>query len=176
MLDNSVVELGYPESIETLMDVASVLGVHEIVLPDKTCDKNATLEASASAIAKLDQARFPFKVMAAPQGNSQEEWLECALEMLKWPRVATLGISLFTVRFFKNRLDALRTLVPNLTRPVEIHLLGCHGDPIEVYRCGQAYPNLVRGVDTAYRDWETDRKSTRLNSSHRSLSRMPSSA
>ena len=31
------------------------------------------------------------------------------------------------------------------------------------------------GVDH-YRDWETDRKSTRLNSSHRSLSRMPSSA
>ena len=30
--------------------------------------------------------------------------------------------------------------------------------------------------DTDYRDWETDRKSTRLNSSHRSLSRMPSSA
>ena len=29
---------------------------------------------------------------------------------------------------------------------------------------------------TYYRDWETDRKSTRLNSSHRSLSRMPSSA
>ena len=30
--------------------------------------------------------------------------------------------------------------------------------------------------DADYRDWETDRKSTRLNSSHRSLSRMPSSA
>ena len=30
--------------------------------------------------------------------------------------------------------------------------------------------------ETPYRDWETDRKSTRLNSSHRSLSRMPSSA
>ena len=30
--------------------------------------------------------------------------------------------------------------------------------------------------DACYRDWETDRKSTRLNSSHRSLSRMPSSA
>ena len=30
--------------------------------------------------------------------------------------------------------------------------------------------------DSAYRDWETDRKSTRLKSSHRSLSRMPSSA
>ena len=31
-------------------------------------------------------------------------------------------------------------------------------------------------IDGRYRDWETDRKSTRLNSSHRSLSRMPSSA
>ena len=31
-------------------------------------------------------------------------------------------------------------------------------------------------IDPEYRDWETDRKSTRLNSSHRSLSRMPSSA
>ena len=29
---------------------------------------------------------------------------------------------------------------------------------------------------TEYRDWETDRKSTRLNSSHLKLSRMPSSA
>ena len=34
----------------------------------------------------------------------------------------------------------------------------------------------IRYRDTRYRDWETDRKSTRLNSSHRSLSRMPSSA
>ena len=34
---------------------------------------------------------------------------------------------------------------------------------------------LRRGGD-AYRDWETDRKSTRLNSSHLKLSRMPSSA
>ena len=32
------------------------------------------------------------------------------------------------------------------------------------------------GTWSLYRDWGTDRKSTRLNSSHRSLSRMPSSA
>ena len=31
-------------------------------------------------------------------------------------------------------------------------------------------------LDTSYRDWETDRKSTRLNSSHSRASRMPSSA
>ena len=40
--------------------------------------------------------------------------------------------------------------------------------------------NVLKGdmslIGPRYRDWETDRKSTRLNSSHRSLSRMPSSA
>ena len=43
------------------------------------------------------------------------------------------------------------------------------------------FPMLLGGIGresllAGYRDWETDRKSTRLNSSHRSLSRMPSSA
>ena len=36
--------------------------------------------------------------------------------------------------------------------------------------------DLIIAFPPCYRDWETDRKSTRLNSSHRSLSRMPSSA
>ena len=35
---------------------------------------------------------------------------------------------------------------------------------------------LFLGYAKAYRDWETDRKSTRLNSSHEIPSRMPSSA
>ena len=36
----------------------------------------------------------------------------------------------------------------------------------------ESYPTYIG----QYRDWETDRKSTRLNSSHSAKSRMPSSA
>ena len=36
--------------------------------------------------------------------------------------------------------------------------------------------NLMDVKLSPYRDWETDRKSTRLNSSHITRSRMPSSA
>ena len=36
--------------------------------------------------------------------------------------------------------------------------------------------NVIAGKEKRYRDWETDRKSTRLNSSHITRSRMPSSA
>ena len=54
----------------------------------------------------------------------------------------------------------------------------------ETYRTGSGikvalptyYKQKIWTVHERYRDWETDRKSTRLNSSHRSLSRMPSSA
>ena len=48
----------------------------------------------------------------------------------------------------------------------------------------ESVPHLKRGairdfkniLTTQYRDWETDRKSTRLNSSHSGEPRMPSSA
>ena len=38
------------------------------------------------------------------------------------------------------------------------------------------YENIHYYEGSLYRDWETDRKSTRLNSSHSAKSRMPSSA
>ena len=43
-------------------------------------------------------------------------------------------------------------------------------------KCRYAKPVGGKSITGPYRDWETDRKSTRLNSSHLKLSRMPSSA
>ena len=40
----------------------------------------------------------------------------------------------------------------------------------------EAFQIVHIDMNRAYRDWETDRKSTRLNSSHSAKSRMPSSA
>ena len=45
---------------------------------------------------------------------------------------------------------------------------------MEFHRSGLGWQ--VFGLRLVYRDWETDRKSTRLNSSHSAKSRMPSSA
>ena len=42
--------------------------------------------------------------------------------------------------------------------------------------CGCSCCSRNWSCDCAYRDWETDRKSTRLNSSHSAKARMPSSA
>ena len=50
----------------------------------------------------------------------------------------------------------------------------CSDDVTGQVRYGAGVVELVKDIE--YRDWETDRKSTRLNSSHEIPSRMPSSA
>ena len=50
-----------------------------------------------------------------------------------------------------------------------------HTIKIEIMGHARHYIGVVQPTN-AYRDWETDRKSTRLNSSHSGESRMPSSA
>ena len=60
-------------------------------------------------------------------------------------------------------VDALTQGRAGLIHDNGIKLLVLHVIPITFDSCG-------------YRDWETDRKSTRLNSSHSAKSRMPSSA
>ena len=51
------------------------------------------------------------------------------------------------------------------------HMIGLVEDLKDVYEFDMNMYSWCR-----YRDWETDRKSTRLNSSHSAKSRMPSSA
>ena len=47
---------------------------------------------------------------------------------------------------------------------------------IELINLIEEIKDIKDDSEGEYRDWETDRKSTRLNSSHSAKSRMPSSA
>ena len=61
----------------------------------------------------------------------------------------------------------------NLSVPLQLQVLEpdyIDNNKNELLRTGGYIQNGI------YRDWETDRKSTRLNSSHSAKSRMPSSA
>ena len=48
--------------------------------------------------------------------------------------------------------------------------------PLDILTDAIEQPRRIQFHPHDYRDWETDRKSTRLNSSHSAKSRMPSSA
>ena len=51
-------------------------------------------------------------------------------------------------------------------KDIQIQVLGPVGDTVEKWDIKGAFPSQVNFNGAGYRDWETDRKSTRLNSSH----------
>ena len=75
-----------------------------------------------------------------------------------------------------NDLDML-TFMPKVTIITVVYNAASKIEETILSVIRQTYENIEYIIiEWRYRDWETDRKSTRLNSSHRSLSRMPSSA
>ena len=80
----------------------------------------------------------------------------------------------------RNGLDVPYMLVVNVVTYLIIKSIdSVNGDkavPKYLKVCTAIIVGILIGVGACYRDWETDRKSTRLNSSHSAKSRMPSSA
>ena len=77
----------------------------------------------------------------------------------------------------------IRTRTNQVVRYATPAHLSPTGDGFRVIKKGKTYSSMTKKeqerskeLERYYRDWETDRKSTRLNSSHLKLSRMPSSA
>ena len=83
---------------------------------------------------------------------------------------------------FEKRLDELRKLTGKQKIEAGTEITSLEKKLEEARRdiYGKLSPwqrvQIVRHPQRPYRDWETDRKSTRLNSSHSAKSRMPSSA
>ena len=73
-------------------------------------------------------------------------------------------------------LDEALKLDPDATQDADAIREMCDGLETMVRNLTNNNFQLIKFRTRAYRDWETDRKSTRLNSSHSAKSRMPSSA
>jgi len=151
LMDNGVVETDEPLKMEELIEIAEDIGATEMVLPDAIRDKELTLERGREAMDvffKDDILRQDIRLMAVPQGSTKEEWRECVLEMLEWP-VASIGISRFVNKYYPHRLEALLDVPELIDSDKEIHLLGCAGDPKEMFEISEGMPKCrIRGVDS----------------------------
>lgn len=153
ILDNGVIETKKPMPIEQLCERAQLISAHEIVLPDVYCDSFSTLQLVERAIHYVQTQQLDIRLMAVAQGDTLEDWFNCAKELLKMP-IDTLGIPkvLTHIAGRDARLYALMQLKDSLSN-VDVHLLGCWESPIEILSIARAELNEVihpvRGVDSA---------------------------
>ena len=75
-----------------------------------------------------------------------------------------------------SKINSFKSGVEATRKSIEIVEAAKVAKEIKQYGGIDVYNLMKSGQMYAYRDWETDRKSTRLNSSHSAKSRMPSSA
>ena len=78
--------------------------------------------------------------------------------------------------FTWNKLEGAEVVMLKGGQPQAMFKYACHRAGIDFDKLKPIYPGGAADVDRAFRDGQGDRKSTRLNSSHMSESRMPSSA
>ena len=96
--------------------------------------------------------------------------------------IASDGVLLGTNAEMTQSFELQRQLNPRIKKPVGHIALSFKPEDKPrltdefMAKIALGYMQMMGITDTEYRDWETDRKSTRLNSSHITRSRMPSSA
>jgi len=148
LMDNGVVETGRPLPMEKLLNLALRCGFNEVILPDSLNNRKETLSMGAKAIEIASEGYHMVPdLMAVPQGNTKDDWIQCVNEMLDWP-VNGIGISRFTKAFFEDRVEALLAVEDLISSSKEIHILGCPGDPSEIARIECTFPGRVRGTDS----------------------------
>lgn len=147
ILDSPVIEKGAPERFEDTLALAQAIGASEILTPDWFQDSRRTLSEALHAVRLASEAGFKGRLMAAPQGKTQKEWLENCEVLCTLP-IHTIGISYrYADMFGGNRVDLVKQVSPMLEGR-KIHLLGCSLDPVlEAYLL--LHLNEVQGVDSA---------------------------
>ena len=151
ILDNSTVELGKPWPMEDYLHEAMSVGAHEILLPDWLHSMARTLNAAEFGLEVADEAGYEGNIMGVPQGNSQEEWIEC-LEAMMGMGITSIGISRrYLDKFGESRLFACYVvyhIAYQMSVDFSIHLLGA-GLPAEVEVAPCLRLPRVVGVDSA---------------------------
>jgi hypothetical protein len=152
IMDNSLIELGQPVTDGAIMVKAlEAVPSNCVVLPDvaHNCDKTVELSKQAAAEWK-GLPGYPF-LMGVPQGNTLEEYVQCALQLKEIEGLLYWGIP----RTVVNKLGSRRELVQKM-REIgtkyhrglnDIHLLGFSDNIPDDMLCSKLQG--VMGIDSA---------------------------
>ena len=188
ILDNSAFEMekqGKGLDPEPVLKAAKLVGAHEVIATDVLLNGQGTIDSTRAFIKEYvkffgEEIRLgkPIpKIMAVPQGNTIDEWIDCYTRLVHMQRVQVLGFSKISVPVsfggpnarkvsggvIQARLKLLAHLADSKLLPSQIgqtgnapciHLLG--GDDwsgYELDQVSQKYSKDVRSNDSSAPIW-----------------------
>lgn len=146
IMDNSLIELGEPVDIDTMLKALDITGANYAVLPDKLLDKDATIEASTTAARQWKEIGLDADHVIVAQGKTVDECIDCIEVIIK-----ELGPDYnFIISIPRALVDILGSRMPvieALCHTIPIHLLGFSSNYHDDIMCAR-HPNVL-GIDSA---------------------------
>lgn len=119
--------------IQLLSEAIELIQPDEVVLPDIS---DGSIEDNLNSIygAMSFLSNNNLKYMVVPHGRSLKQYTECAETLLQISGISTIGITNHVEREIgTSRLDLLNKLIPIIPEEINIHLLGCTMDMIDIH-------------------------------------------
>lgn len=149
IMDNSLIELGYPMEVLHVLEAAKVVGAKKVVLPDELGELDKTLRAvwdSVDVWHKLPmEVTKGIKPVAVVQGKNLSECLTCIREYAK-SGIEDISIPRVLQKYLGSRSEI--TMIAHLHYGFQnIHLLGFSDNILDDVACTRQ-PG-VKGIDSA---------------------------
>jgi len=146
ILDNSMVELDKPLSLEDLHVAVTMIRPDELILPDFLDDPYGTVEAAKDTVAYFKNLFPTMKLQAVPHwtpSHTPQHWQDCYNELCDIDGIDVIGIR----KGLKSaRPDCVQWLDENRAEHVEHHLLGTWHWLKEVQSL--THYSWIRGIDS----------------------------
>jgi hypothetical protein len=149
IMDNSLVELGYPLGAEEMLQASKILRCDLLVLPDYLRDASQTVKMSRIAYDEISRAcnhRNLPKLLGVVQGTTIPEAMWCVDMLVKYCNVSALSVPRVMRETLGSRM-LLLTMIGYKYPHLPIHLLGFSNDLIDDVSCARL-PH-VTGIDSA---------------------------
>jgi hypothetical protein len=149
IMDNSLIELGYPLAAKDIMHAADIVDADILVLPDVLLDADETINLSRQAFMELRAAGNKRPVMPVVQGRTITEVMACARTLNELFRPPMLALPRVLTDYVASRTYLSKKIHHDFGKP--IHLLGFSNDLCDDMRAAQHW--FVTGIDSAMPIW-----------------------
>lgn len=148
IVDNGVVELGYPLEPVQLYQAVRTVGATVVVVPDTIDDGKMTVKQARVAIPAYRQLDPETKLLGVAQGKTLEECIACARALVE-EGVDWLAASKYSTVNLGSRINLVEALGEF---GLPIHVLGFSDNLMDDVLAATAHP-MVQGIDSGMPVW-----------------------